>query len=297
MKAIMLAAGKGTRCYPFTHIYPKLFQQVCGIPVIEYMLSWFHGLAGLEQLYLVVNHETPMEKIHQYLNSRKSRLRNIMSLFERLGYKVDYVNPDFVIEPVEAHGRGTGGDLRTAIETIKLRGRLDGDVIVCNSDYATISQQADGSLSPQINIGDIMRYHRACNRELGTVMTVALTAVAAKDGQNYGIAQTRQMQDSLIIKGFNEKPAGHIAADTLLINAGLYVIDWGFILGGLDTYLPDGPHVDLEKTLIERLTTEEAAKLAAYVLHFYRWFDIGTPEKLVDASICIASEGQSHRVA
>ena len=39
MKAIILAAGKGTRCYPLTYLYPKIFQQVGGMPILEYMLK------------------------------------------------------------------------------------------------------------------------------------------------------------------------------------------------------------------------------------------------------------------
>lgn len=54
MKAITLATGKGTRCYPFTYLSPKMFQQVGGIPILEYMLSWFSGAPEIEKLYIVV---------------------------------------------------------------------------------------------------------------------------------------------------------------------------------------------------------------------------------------------------
>jgi NDP-sugar pyrophosphorylase family protein len=48
----MLVAGEGTRCYPFTYISPKIFQQVGGIPILEYMLSWFGGTPEIEKLYI-----------------------------------------------------------------------------------------------------------------------------------------------------------------------------------------------------------------------------------------------------
>jgi len=54
MKAMMLAASKGTQCYPFIYLSPKMFQQVGGIPILEYMLSWFSGAPEIEKLYIVV---------------------------------------------------------------------------------------------------------------------------------------------------------------------------------------------------------------------------------------------------
>lgn len=48
VKAIMLAAGAGTRCCPFAYLAPKLFRQIRVIPLVEYMLSWFSGT--LEQI-------------------------------------------------------------------------------------------------------------------------------------------------------------------------------------------------------------------------------------------------------
>ena len=118
MKAVMLAADKGTRCRPFAYLYPKLLQQVCGLPIIEYMLSWFRGLTELEKLYIVVSDEFKAEELKTYFKERGVCLPMIKDLFNKLGYQVDYNNKDFSIELVKAHGRGAGGDLRTAIATI-----------------------------------------------------------------------------------------------------------------------------------------------------------------------------------
>jgi len=70
MKAIMLAAGKGTRCYPLTYLYPKLMLQVGGIPLLEYMISWFAGAPEIEKLYIVMNHNSPVEGIAKYIEYR-----------------------------------------------------------------------------------------------------------------------------------------------------------------------------------------------------------------------------------
>ena len=57
MKAVLLAAGAGTRCYPFTYLSPKIFQQVGGIPLVEYMLSWFGGAPEIDELYIAVRYD------------------------------------------------------------------------------------------------------------------------------------------------------------------------------------------------------------------------------------------------
>ncbi len=49
MKAIMLAAGAGTRCCPFAYLASKLFRQIRVIPPVEYMLSWFGGTPEVEK--------------------------------------------------------------------------------------------------------------------------------------------------------------------------------------------------------------------------------------------------------
>ena len=72
MKAIMLAAGCGTRGYPFTYLFPKLFQQIGGIPLLEYMLSWFGAKPVVEQLYIVVGNDTTAETLRNYIGKRRS---------------------------------------------------------------------------------------------------------------------------------------------------------------------------------------------------------------------------------
>jgi len=70
MKAIMLAAGEGTRCRPLTYLYPKLLLQVCGIPLLEYMISWFAGTPEVEKLYIVMNHNSAIEGVKRYVENR-----------------------------------------------------------------------------------------------------------------------------------------------------------------------------------------------------------------------------------
>ncbi len=293
MKAIMLAAGKGTRCYPLTHLYPKLMLQVCGIPLLEYMISWFAGAPEIEKLYIAMNHTHPIEGVKKYIANRVAWLPKIAGLFTQLGYRVEYTNPDLAIEIISAGSRGTGGDLRSAIETLTREDRLDEDFLVCNGDYVTIRDLPDGALTPQLQLADIIQYHRDCKRALGTVMTVALVPVSREDAGRFGVADIYSLDGFHLIQGFREKPNMEDIPQNPWINAGVYVIDRDFILTHLDKYLPDKPETYLERTLLSQLAAERKPHLAGYPLDLYRWFDVGTLEQLVEVNICIAQEGRA----
>ena len=293
MKAIMLAAGKGTRCYPLTYLYPKLMLQVGGLPLLEYMISWFAGASEIEKLYIVMNQNSPAEGVAKYIQYRGPWLEKIVDLFSQLGYRVEYTNPDLAIEVIQAGGRGTGGDLRSAIETITKEDALDEDFIVCNADYIIMRELPDGDLCPQLGLMDIVHYHRACKQALGAAMTVALVPVSRKDAGRFGVAHTYALKGFHFVRGFVEKPDIESISQDPLINAGVYVIDRDFILSHLDKYLPDGPETSLERMLLSELATEPVPALAAYPLELYRWFDVGTLEQLVKVNICVAQEGKA----
>ncbi|MEJ2277755.1 MAG: nucleotidyltransferase family protein [Candidatus Lokiarchaeota archaeon] len=68
MKAIILAAGKGTRLRPLTNKYQKTMVPVHGKPLIEYIIE---GLiyAGFKEIIIVVGYQK--EQIKQYFNDGK----------------------------------------------------------------------------------------------------------------------------------------------------------------------------------------------------------------------------------
>ena len=55
MKALILAAGKGTNLYPLTETRPKPMFAICGKPVLEYII---HGLVetGIHDVIMVIGH-------------------------------------------------------------------------------------------------------------------------------------------------------------------------------------------------------------------------------------------------
>jgi len=296
MKAIMLAAGEGTRCFPFTYLSPKMFQQVGGIPLLEYMLSWFGGTPQIEKLYIVVRNDSTVETLENYFRKRKPYLTEIVNLFRRLGYEVDYTNPDLEIEVVGANGWGTGGDLRHAIDKIMATDELGEDFLVCNADYVITRKLPGGEVSLQLNLSDIIEYHGSCKRALDTVMTVAFIVVEREEATRFGVGQLEEVNGFKLVRGFVEKPDIEDIAEDPPINAGVCLIDSQFVLSNIDEFLPEKPGTSLERNLMERLAREEKPMLAAYLLDLRDWFDVGTLEQLINVNIYIASrKGVGHK--
>jgi len=289
MKAIMLAAGKGTRCYPFTYLSPKIFQQVGGIPILEYMLSWFGGTPEIEKLYIVVRNDSRATTLKHYVQKRKPCLTEIADLFRQLGYKVEYTNPDFEIEVIRANGWGTGGDLRHAIDKIISMDELEEDFLVCYADYVITRKLPNGEISPQLNLSEIIEYHKSCKRALETVMTVAFIVLKREEATRFGVGQLEEVDGFNLVRGFTEKPDIKDIAENPPINAGVYVLDSDFALSNIDNFLPNKPKTSLERNLIERLAKEEKPMLAAYLLDLCAWFDVGTLEQLIEVNAYIAS--------
>ncbi len=55
MKALILAAGYGTRLYPYIKNYPKPLLEINQKPIIEYLLDKLTGLRGLSEVIIVTN--------------------------------------------------------------------------------------------------------------------------------------------------------------------------------------------------------------------------------------------------
>lgn len=289
MKAIMLAAGEGTRGYPFTFLYPKMFQQVGGIPLLEYMLSWFEETSKIDKLYIVVRNDIIAETLGEYVQKRKPYRAEIVNLFARLGYCIEAANPDFEIQVLTASGWGTGGDLGSAIRQIAPVDDLGADFLVCYADYIVTRKLASGKLSPQLNLSDIISYHESCKKALGTVMTLSLVVVDREMATRFGVAQLQEVAGFQIIRSFMEKPGLKDIPQKPPINAGVYVMDRDYILAGIDEYLPARPDTSLERNLVASLARSEKPMLAGYGLDLCAWFDVGKPEQLIDANVYVTS--------
>ena len=105
LPVVMMAGGKGTRLYPYTHILPKPLIPVGEIPIAEHIINQFRKF-DCKVFYLIVNHKKNM--IKAYFNEINK------------DYKVVYADED---EPL-----GTGGGLSL------LKGKIDSTFILTNCD-------------------------------------------------------------------------------------------------------------------------------------------------------------------
>ncbi len=114
MKAVVLAAGKGTRCYPLTLTRPKVLLKVANETILEHNLRQLKGL--VEEVIIVIGYKSEMIK------------EAIGSKFENI--KIKYVE--------QKKQNGTGGALLLCEKF------LDGRFIVLNGDdiysYADIKK-------------------------------------------------------------------------------------------------------------------------------------------------------------
>ena len=286
----MLAAGAGTRCYPFTYLAPKIFQQVGGIPLVEYMLSWFGGAPEIDELYIAVRGDTTAATLKDYVDRRKQYLDQILHLFQKLGYHVDYPNPDFSIKVIQANGWGTGGDLRCALDQMAIDASKESDFMVCYTDYIINRKLPDGTISLQMDLSGIIQCHERCSKNIGTVMTVAFVGVEREEATRFGVGKFEEVNGCKIVRGFIEKPSIEEIDAEPAINAGISVIKSQFLFPNMDKFLPKQPDTSLERNVMEQLTREERPMLAACLLDLDAWFDVGTLEHLINTNIYIASK-------
>ena len=109
MKAMILAAGFGTRLKPFTDKFPKTLVPVCGVPLLLYTLA-----------FLKKNHIT---EIVINLHHHGDRIKKLLGNGRHLGLKIRYSQESKIL--------GTGGGIRKAFPFLSKEFLvMNGDVIV-----------------------------------------------------------------------------------------------------------------------------------------------------------------------
>lgn len=129
---VIMAGGKGTRLYPYTHILPKPLVPIGEIPIVERIIDKFLDF-GAKQFYMTVNYKKNM----------------IKSYFEEVdkNYELNYVE-----EPMPL---GTGGSLRLIKDTLKSTFIISNCDILIEADYS-----------------DILNFHRKNNNKITMVTSL-----------------------------------------------------------------------------------------------------------------------------
>jgi UDP-N-acetylglucosamine diphosphorylase/glucosamine-1-phosphate N-acetyltransferase len=106
MKAVILAAGEGTRMRPLTYTRPKVMLPVVNQPILEHLIKELHG-AGVSELLIIVGYHD--EQVRDYFQGG-----------EKWGVRIEYANQRTQL--------GTADALR------QLRDLVGGHFLVVNGD-------------------------------------------------------------------------------------------------------------------------------------------------------------------
>jgi len=246
MKAIILAAGKGTRMRPLTYGIPKPLLPVKGKPMLDWVIGSIQH-KSIDEVIVGVSGTVGGDAEERMLShiqgiSVDSYLRNL--------------NFDFNIRTIPTPMRETGGDLRFILEEADIR---KGKVIVVYGDNLT-----------NFDFNQMIEYHDKCRKELGTSCTVLLFEAPEAELNRFGIAKIKQVNEFNLIEFFIEKPTLQ-QAPSHYANGGYYIIEVEDIIDKL----PRGK-LKVEHSLFPQLAAE--GKLAAFITKLPYWIDISTIE-------------------
>jgi len=188
MKAMILAAGRGTRVRPLTETLPKPMIPIIHKPVMEMLVDHLRS-HQFDQIMVNTSYLAP--QIENYF-------RDGHHFGVRMAYSFEgsIENGQLVDQPVGSAG---------ALQKIQCHsGFFDDDfVVVC------------GDAVVDLDLGRMLEFHRARK----SIATVALKKVPARDLVNYGVAVLDNQQR---IQKFQEKPAAGTELSDLA-NTGIYI--------------------------------------------------------------------------
>lgn len=189
-KAVILAAGRGTRVQPLTYDLPKPMIPVLGKPVMEYIVEHL-ARQGVREIMVNVSHLAP--RIQQYFGDGR-----------RYGVKIGYSfeghrdGDELVATPV-----GSAGALRKIHD---FGGFIDETTAVLCGDAIV-----------DVDLAAAARRHR----EAGAAATVITREVDASEVSNYGIVVS---DDAGRVTSFQEKPSP-AKAQSRMASTGIYLIE------------------------------------------------------------------------
>ena len=188
MKAMILAAGRGTRVRPLTETLPKPMVPIIHKPVMEMLVEHLRN-HGFGQIMVNTSYLAP--QIENYF-------RDGHQFGVRMAYSFEgsIENGEIIDQPLGSAG---------ALQKIQCHSGFfdDAFVVVC------------GDAVVDLDLSRMLAFHRARK----SIATVALKKVPRKELVNYGVAV---LDDAQRIQQFQEKPAtGTELSD--LANTGIYI--------------------------------------------------------------------------
>lgn len=218
MKAMVLAAGKGTRVRPITNIVPKPMIPLVGKPIMQSIIEHLRD-SGFDQIVVNTSHLAPV--IEDYFADGSNFGVEMAYSFEGL----------LKSGRVEGHAVGSAGGMKKIQE---FSGFFDETFLVLCGDALV-----------NVDLREAVRFHR----DRGAIATIILRDVPPEEVFRYGVVATGP--DGRITR-FQEKPAVHEAVSTT-INTGIYLFE-----PSVFDYIPSGASFDIGGELFPALVAAGA---------------------------------------
>ena len=213
MKAMILAAGKGTRVQPITHTIPKPLIPILQKPVMEFLVELLRK-HGFDQIMVNVSHLA-------------NEIENYFRDGQKFGVQIAYSFEGRIVEG-ELIGKalGSAGGMKRIQDFSPFFD--DTFVVLC------------GDALIDLDLTQAVKWHR----EKGAIATVVMKSVPRQEVSSYGVVVT---DESGRIKAFQEKPSVEEALSTD-INTGIYIFE-----PEVFKYIPSGIEYDIGSELFPHL--------------------------------------------
>jgi mannose-1-phosphate guanylyltransferase len=214
MKAMILAAGKGTRVRPITYTTPKPMIPILQKPVMEFLLELLRS-HGFDQIMVNVSHLA--YEIESYFRDG-----------QRFGVEIGYSFEGRIKEDGELVGEavGSAGGMKRIQDFSPFFD--DTFVVLC------------GDALIDLDLTAAVEWHRA----KGSIATIIMKTVPHEEVSSYGVVVT---DDEGRIKAFQEKPSVEEALSNN-INTGIYIFEPQIL-----DYIPSGEEFDIGGQLFPKL--------------------------------------------
>jgi mannose-1-phosphate guanylyltransferase len=219
MKAMILAAGKGTRVRPITHTIPKPMIPIMQKPVMEFLLELLRE-HGFTEVMVNVSHLA--EEIENYFRDG-----------QRFGVEIAY-SFEGRIEDGELIGDALGS--AGGLKKIQNFQRFFDDTFVVLCGDALID----------LDLSEAVRRHKA----KGAVASLITKRVPRDQVSSYGVVVT---DDAGRVRSFQEKPSVDEAASDM-INTGIYIFEPEVL-----DFVPSDQPFDIGSDLFPKLVETGAA--------------------------------------
>lgn len=218
MKAMILAAGKGTRVRPITYTIPKPLIPILQKPVMEFLLELLRQ-HGFDEIMVNVSHLA--HEIEGYFRDG-----------QRFGVDIGYSFEGSIVDgKLVGAAVGSAGGLRKIQDFNTFFD--DTFVVLC------------GDALIDLDLTAAVEQHRAKS----AIATVVTKKVPKEDVSSYGVVVT---DDKGRIKSFQEKPSVEEALSTD-INTGIYIFE-----PEIFDYIPSNQEYDIGGELFPKLVEKQA---------------------------------------